>query len=78
MISHRLIDTYRAETRDPALQPPAWINQLDTMQFHVVIPNGKVAPSSAFISLSASNTIHVEVTHAVGALLPAQACPVSI
>lgn len=74
MISHRLIDAVRDRIRDPRLRPPSWIDDRDTMQFHVAITGGKIPCNASFMGLSGSNTIHVDVTHDIGTLLPEVCC----
>lgn len=74
MISHRLIDLIRDQVRDPRLRPPAWIDDRDTMQFHVAVTSGRIPCSASFIGLCGSNTIHVDVTHDIGTLLPEVCC----
>lgn len=74
MIAHRLVDEVRTSLRDPRLQPPAWIDERDTMQFHVAVTGGKIPCNASFIGLCGSNTIHVDVTHDIGTLLPEVCC----
>ena len=70
MISHRILEESLVNRIERTLQPPPWIDSRDTMQFHVAITGGKTPCNSAFIGLSSSNTIQVEVIGSVGGFLP--------
>ena len=73
IITHRVMDTAKGNP-DDFIEPPAWVNNRDTLRFLLALGSSRIPGESQFICLTTDTQAIVDVTDTVGSSLPPGGC----
>lgn len=69
IISHRVVDATKTTSGD-LVDPPAWVNNRDTLRFLLAVGSSKIPGEAQFMCLTTDTQAIVDVTDTVGSALP--------